>query len=1020
MRFIFYLLTCVALLAAEKPVDFAREVRPILSDKCFSCHGPDDKARMAGLRLDTKEGVLAKIVPGDSAHSSLYGRVTHEKKAMRMPPPASGLSLNDKEVAVLKRWIDSGAKWELHWAYEAPKRPEPPAVQSEKWVHNDIDRFVLARLQREGLKPSPEADRATLLRRLTLDLTGLPPAPAELDSFQRDKSPDFYETAVNRLLASSRYGERMAMQWLDLARYSDTHGYHIDSHRDMWPWRDWVIKAYNANMPYDRFTVEQLAGDLLPDATVDQKIATGFNRNHMINFEGGAIPEEYLNEYLVDRVDTTSTVWMGTTMGCSRCHDHKYDPIKQKDYYQLYAFFNTLPEKGLDGRTGNAEPILQLPTPAQQTELERLRGEIECQEETLADDVVSPLIRSWAPTASLPAEPRAGLVAHYDAEGSFADLSGNYRHGRTSAGEVNFVAGIVGRAAELKGETEIDFGAPAALNGSYSVAVWLRSSGVAEMPILVREGAFTITAGESVGLGDLKRGGYVYISFPDGKRLQTRDRIFGNNWTHLTLLHDGSSSRAFVDGKPMELLPASPGSRFANSHGFTIPVGFKGLIDDLRIYDRVVGPEEIRTLAEVEPVRAALFEQPSKRSKQQNETLRGYFLTYAAPEKFRTAFKEFTAATQRKALLDKIIPSVMVMKDSGKPRETHILGRGDYRNLGAKVQADTPGFLPLLPKDARRNRLALAEWLVHPTHPLTARVAVNRYWSMYFGNGLVKTLEDFGSQGEAPSHPELLDWLATEFVRTGWDVKAMQRLIVTSSTYRQASQSTPQLNERDPENRLLSRGPRFRLPAEMIRDSALSASGLLDAKIGGPSVFPYTPKGVWEDIAYGDVYSAQAYPSNTTKEDWYRRSMYTFWKRTAPPPALNAFDAPDREKCTGRRALTNTPLQALVLLNDPTFVEAARMLAQRMLLEGGPDPAKRIQYGFRLVTGRAPASKELAILRELAKQQTTEYDRNPQTAAKLLTVGEAPADPKLDKVVLAAWTTVASAMLNLDEAITKE
>ena len=1019
----FALLLAPVVLAAEKPIDFAREVRPILSDKCFRCHGPDEKSRMANLRLDTREGAVAKaVVPGDPAASKLFQRITHAKPALRMPPPASGLTLTDKETAALKKWIESGAKWEMHWAYEVPKRVDPPAVQTTKWARNSVDQFVLARLERDGLKPSPEADRITLLRRATYDLTGLPPTPAEVDAFLSDKSPNAYEKVLDRLFASPHYGERMAMQWLDLARYSDTHGYHIDSHRDMWPWRDWVIKAFNTNMPYDRFTIEQLAGDLLPNATVDQRVATGFNRNHMINFEGGAIPEEYLNEYVVDRVDTTTTVWLGSTFGCARCHDHKYDPIKQKDYYSLYAFFNSVPEKGLDGRAGNAEPILQLPTPQQAAELERVTAQTKIEEAKLDDKLVSPLLSEWASTklSALPKEPRIGLLAHYDMEGSFGDLSGSYRNGRILKGEVNFVSGPVGRAAELKGETKVDFGS-SALPQTFTLALWLKSGGIYAMPVISYAGAFSIWAGESMPLGNLTRGAYLYLIPEGGKPLRTSTRLYGSRWVHLALTKDSSGWKLLADGNPEELVAAtdSPVNRDLGPN-FKLPLGFTGSVDDLRLYSQLLTPAEVSTLVKDQPVRAALFEQESKRSKDQNSNLREYFLTHDAPSDLREAFARLTALKAEKLALDRAIPSTMVMKEMDKPRETHILARGDYRTPGDKVTPAVPGFLPGMPADARPNRLALAKWVVDPQNPLTSRVAVNRYWAMFFGTGLVKTVEDFGSQGEAPSHPELLDWLATEFVRTNWDAKAMQKLMLTSATYRQSSKSTPELNERDPENRLLSRGPRFRLPAEMIRDGALASSGLLDTKVGGPSVFPYSPKGLWEDIAFGDVYSAQTYPQNTSKSDYYRRSFYTFWKRTAPPPGLNTFDAPDREKCTARRPLTNTPLQALVLLNDPTFVEAARVLAQRMLLEGGADASKRIQHGFRLVTGRIPTPKELAILRELLKRETSQYDSHPDQAAKLIAIGAAQPDPKADKILLAAWTTVASAILNLDEAVTKE
>jgi hypothetical protein len=1017
----------------SKHIDFAREVRPILSDNCFACHGPDDKSRMAGLRLDTREGLTA-------VRNKLLARIAHEKPAMRMPPPASGRSLSGKDIETVRRWIDQGAEWNTHWAYTPPVRPELPAVKNPKWVRNPIDNFILARLEREALQPSPETDKITLLRRVTFDLTGLPPTPDEVAAFSKDRSPDGYEKVVDRLLASPRYGERMAMSWLDLARYSDTHGYHIDSHRDMWPWRDWLIQSFNRNMRYNEFTIEQLAGDLLPEATRDQKIASGFNRNHMINFEGGAIPEEYLNEYVVDRVEAVSTVWMGMTMGCARCHDHKYDPIKQKEFYQLYAFFNRLPEKGLDGRTGNAEPILTLPTPEQEQNVKELAAAIKTREKALDDKIVGPLQADWEKTRvdTLPPEPREGLVAHYALDGSFADISGNYRHGRVLSGDVAYGEGRVGEGATSNGEAHIDLGNTGAFerNQPFTFATWLRIGGTNPYIVFDKtsgEKGYRLSVGESIPTGDLTRGSHLsfYLGNSNNSaiRVATKQRVLGGEWIHMTLSYDGSGKAAgvslFIDGKQRDLQILQ--DNLSDSVRTSAPLDFgnrtkggpfQGSLDDLRIYSRVIGAPELEILIKDQPARALLFKQASRRSRQEKERLREYFLMHDAPADYRKLFAELTELKLQKKLLDKQIPTVMVMKDSGTPRDTHVLGRGDYRNKGEKVDAGVPSFLPPLPKDAPRDRLGLARWLVSESHPLTARVAVNRFWQMYFGHGIVKTVEDFGSQGEGPVHPELLDWLATEFVRTGWDVKAMQRLIVTSAAYRQSSKVDPALLEKDPENRLIARGPRVRLPAEMIRDAALSASGLLIEEIGGPSVYPYQPKGIWEDIAYGGTYSAQIYPESQQK-DLYRRSMYTFWKRTAPPPALGTFDAPDREKCTARRPVTNTPLQSLVLMNDPTFVEAARQLAARTLV-ASPQLSKRIAHVFRAVTGRAPTAKEAKILADLARTEVAEYRKQPDDAAKLLAVGESKTDSTMDRIELAAWTMVASAIMNLDEAITKE
>ncbi|MEO7649145.1 MAG: DUF1553 domain-containing protein, partial [Bryobacteraceae bacterium] len=1005
------LLTAGVLAAA--PVDFNRDIRPILSDNCFACHGPDSKQRMAELRLDNREGAFASrqnhpvIVPGNSSASPLFKRISTGEKGLRMPPVSTGMTLTPRQIELFRAWIDQGAKWDSHWSYAPPKRSPLPSVKLKSWTRNAIDSFVLARLEQEGLAPSPETDKPTLLRRVTYDLTGLPPAPSELDAFLADLSPSAYDKVVDRLLKSPRYGERMAMQWLDLARYSDTHGYHIDSQRDMWPWRDWVIQAFNGNMPFDKFTIEQIAGDLLPEPTREQRIATGFNRNHMINFEGGAIPEEYQTEYVVDRVETTSTVWMGMTLGCARCHDHKYDPIKQQDFYQFFAFFNTIPEKGLDGRTGNAEPLLQLPDAAQEPELIRLKREIKAREAEVAEKRIGSVQNAWEKkrVATLPDAPRQGLVAHYELDGHLADTSGGYQHARAVRGDVTFADGPFAQSGVLSGESQLDFGVQPQFDRSdaFSIAVWMKLSGQKSVAFLqkIDEGrrGIELVLDDPVPVPDLKRG--VHISFRMSNRwpenaleVQTTQRYLQNAFLHVAVTSDGSGKaagiRMFVDGVQVAVnvlhdsLSATARTATPWQSGnkqWGLP--FKGQLADLRFFNRAVSAEEIDQLALRYPIRGILSTPAVKRSKDNKDKLRDYFLTYEAPEKVRAAYADLKSLRVEKAKLDKIVPNVMVMDEMEKPRDSHILARGDYRNKGSKVEPAVPGMLPPLPPNAPNNRLGLAEWLVSPSHPLTARVAVNRYWQMYFGTGLVKTAEDFGSQGEAPSHPELLDWLATEFVRTGWDVRAMQRLIVSSAAYRQSSKVSPALLEKDPENRLLARGARFRLPAEMVRDNALAVSGLLVEKLGGPSVFPYQPKGLWEDIAYGDVYSAQSYSQGSGK-DLYRRSMYTFWKRTSPPPSLATFDAPDREKCTARRTRTNTPLQALVLLNDPTYVEAARALAQRVITEAGPDPAKRITLAYRLALARKPAPPEAQVLRDLAEQQTATYRKDKDAATKLL------------------------------------
>jgi hypothetical protein len=1021
--------------AKSDHVDFDRKIRPILSDKCFACHGPDEKQRMANLRLDEKDGGAYAdrggyrlISPGDLAHSRLVERINADKPARRMPPPGSGLSLTKDQIDLIVKWIEQGAEWKTHWAYIPPKRPDVPTVSNPSWVRNPIDAFVLVHLDQEGLKPSPEADRITLIRRVTFDLTGLPPTPAEIDAFLADKSPDAYEKVVARLLASPRYGERMAVPWLDLARYADTHGYHIDSHREMWHWRDWVIDAFNRDMPYDRFTVEQLAGDLLPDSTVSQKVATGFNRNHMINFEGGAIPEEYQNEYVVDRVEATATTWLGLTMGCARCHDHKYDPISQKEFYQFYAFFNTVPEEGLDGRRGNAKPFLQLAGPEQKKRLEWLEGQIKAHDEKLSDDAVLPAQTEWEAryAAQLPETPRDGLLAWYELDGNLSDITGHYRRGRILKGDPSYDDGIIGNSAGFDGQTQVTFGKfDIGKSKPFSIAMWVAVGGQWRNPLLIGPG-FGIYLDDYV-LSDIQQWSpRVFVRFGD-QTISADERLIEGDWYHLALTYDGSVLKLYLNGQEVAGRAPVPSPEFKKvPDDSVLEIGntafgprYRGRMDDLRVYSRALSPEEARILGVDEPLRAAFSKPGPSRSKDEGTRVRAFYLENAAAPELRHEWDELRTLKAEQKALNSVVATTMVMEEMEKPRETAILARGDYRNRGEKVSPSVPSVLPPLPKDAPPNRLTLAEWLVNPNHPLTSRVAVNRFWQMYFGTGIVKTAQDFGSQGDPPSHPELLDWLATEFIGRGWDVKAMQRLIVTSATYRQSSQAPTELIEKDPENRLLARGPRFRLPAEMVRDNALYVSGLLKERVGGPSVSPYQPPGLWEEVSFGDGFSAQTFVQSHG-DDLYRRSMYTFWKRTSPPPSLITFDAPDREKCVARRSVTNTPLQALVLLNDPTYLEAARSLAERVLKEAPRDPARRVDLAFRLATARTPTKDESGLLRTLAAKEVADYKAHPDQARELLAIGESKPDPKLSTYELAAWTTVASTILNLDETVTKE
>ena len=750
-----------------EPLNFGSDVRPILSDACFHCHGADAAQRKANLRLDRHENVVADrsgipvIKPGDFRHSELYRRITSEDPDERMPPAGSVRTLTSEETDIIRRWIQQGAVWKEHWSFVAPRRPVVPQVSNEKWPIYDLDRFVLAKLDRRGMEPSAAADRTQLLRRVTLDLTGLPPTISEIDSYLADNTENAYERVVDRLFRSDRYGEHMAALWLDLARYADTDGYQDDEPRTMWRWREWLIDALNDGLPFDQFTIEQLAGDLLPDTTSEQRLATGFLRNNRVNGEGGSIAEEFRVEYIIDRIETVSSTWMGLTTGCARCHDHKYDPITQKEFYQFFAFFNQIPEPGTYRRS--AKPTIKVPGRQVRWQVDKIDREL-------------------------------------------ADLD------------------------------------------------------------------------------------------PESDR---RERL-----------------------------------------------------------------------------------------------------------------------TETKTKLLGSVPETMVMEDT-ESRDTFVLRRGQYNQPGPKVHAAVPAVLPPMPDDVPRNRLTLAKWLVDPGHPLTARVAVNRIWQLHFGTGIVRTSEDFGVQGELPSHPDLLDWLATEFVSLGWDVKRLQRMIVTSATYRQLSSCTLVVRDADPDNHFLARGPSMRLTAEVIRDQALFVSGLLVERIGGPSVKPYQPAKIWLEIAGVSTSAYEDGYVRSTGEDLYRRSIYTFWRRAIPPPGMQIFDAPDREVCAVRRDRTNTPLQALALMNDVTYVEAARELGSRMIREGGSSAADRTAFGFRLVTARRPGERELDVLIRSLDHHLRTYRQHNELAAALISVGDSVPDPELDVAELAAYTALAGTLLNLDETINK-
>ncbi len=1001
--FLVALLAVPACTAADS-VEFNRDIRPILSDHCYTCHGPDQANRKTKLRFDTEDGAKQDlggrfaIVPGDPAKSEMLSRISAGNSPRRMPPAYASPALSDHDIDLIRRWITQGAKWEKHWSLIPPRRPDSPQVSNPAWVRNPIDAFVLARLDREGLKPSPEADKATLIRRVTFDLTGLPPTPAEIDAFLADNSPTAYEKVVDRLLASPRYGEKMAYRWLDLARYADTNGYQTDGERFMWRWRDWVINAFNRNMPFNEFTIEQLAGDMLPNATLDQRIASGFNRNHRGNGEGGIVPAEYAVEYVVDRVDTTSTVWMGLTVGCARCHDHKYDPIKQKDFYSLYAYFDNIPERGNAEKYGNSPPVIKAPTTDQQTKLSALDSEIKKAEQTF----------SAAQRKSVRDEQK--WEKHIDAAAQWfppRQLAASDSPGRTAQFDGKFFI-TVGDKAE--------FG----FLDKFTVSAWVNAS--APNGAIVGRGK---DLPEATGYNLLLSNGHVQFDLvqrwlDDGLRVETEESLPLNTWHHVAATYDGSrladGVKIYIDGAAQKLkinLDAM-NQDFRTKEPLRIGSGagpdnrFHGAIDEVRLYKTDLPPATIAVLATPEPLRDLAAIRPAKRTPAQRDKLHLAWLDSYSPEPVRSSWAALQQAHEDRDKFYDSIQTVMVMQELPGQRETHLLIRGSYDRPGPKVERAVPAILPPLPAGAPNNRLGLAQWIVDPGNPLTARVTVNRYWQSYFGTGIVKTVEDFGSQGEWPSHPELLDWLATEFIRTGWNIKAMQKTIVMSATYRQSSAASAELVARDPENRLLARGPRFRLSAQEVRDQALAVSGLLVEKIGGPSVKPYQPAGLWKELSGGADYQQDHGPAE------YRRSLYTFWKRAAPPPMMMNFDSSGREMCMARETRTNTPLQALDLMNDRTFVEASRVLAARMMREGG------IPYGFRLVTGRKPSEKELAVLMRGYDYYRTRFEADPAAALKLVSEGDAPRDPSLDVPQLAAYTNIASLMLNLDEAVTKQ
>ena len=1033
--------TALAAGAAETTVDFNRDVRPILSDRCFACHGPDAEDRQAGLRLDLRaaataalESGVTAVVPGDPAASALAERITSTDPDLVMPPPHIGKPITPAEAEILRRWIAAGAEYQGHWAFERIERPAVPAVPDTGWAKTPIDRFILARLAAEGLAPNAEAERVTLARRLALDLTGLPPDPAAVDAFLADTAPDAYEKYVDTLLASPHYGERMAIEWLDAARYADSHGYQTDSSRSNWPWRDWLIRASNDNLPFDQFTIQQLAGDMLPDASRDQVVATGFNRNHRINGEGGIIAEEWRVETVIDRVETTGQTWLGLTVGCSRCHDHKYDPLTQREFYALFALFNNVPENGTimgssNRSGGNSDPLFEIPSPEQDVELARLTQVVADAEAAVASEVagIDALVAAWEKSLG------GAVAAAGKAWEPFEPLE------LRSAGGASF------RRSE-DGSWVVEGTNPPRDTYEFESLLPGQSFGGLLIEVIpdaaLADGGFGRAGNGNIVVSKLE----VEIEPAEGgdpvpvKLARAEADYEQQNWPAAAVLTGQKGKGWAIDGND----PAKRQPR----HLAVFPAAVVNVTENSRLVVRIrqeafdghaIGRFRL-SVTGVDPalmgaggpnmppaVTTALAVGADKRSKDQQQTLRKFYREKVdGPIKRAEAARE--AAKKSLAEFRQTLPTAMVMKE-GSPREAFLLLRGEYDKRGEKVPPGLPAFLPPLPEGTQADRLALARWIVSRDNPLTARVWVNRAWERFFGTGLCKTSENLGSQAEYPSHPELLDWMAAEFMEGTslppiggqpagpWNMKAFTKLLVTSAVYRQAATVTPDKLAKDPGNRLLARAPRIRLPGEIVRDQALAAAGLIVPTIGGPSVRPWMPDGVWDETSkYGDL---RGYKPDTGAGR-YRRSMYTVWKRTAAPPTMLLFDAPNRETCQVKRSRTNTPLQALALLNETTFVEAAQGLAKRMLAEGGGSPAERLARGFRLAIGRVPTAAELATLVAGFEADRAAFAADAAAAEKFAGFGLVKPPEGMAAQEFAAYALTANVIINLDEFVMRE
>lgn len=1017
-----------SLVARGEAIDFNRDIRPILSDKCFFCHGPDSKHRKADLRLDTFEGAIEDhdgvraIDPDHPANSELLFRIETDDEDELMPPPDSNKTLTAEEIALLKQWVAAGAPWAEHWSFVPPSEPGLPEVSEPEWARTPVDRFILRRLDERGMKPAGEASRRELIRRVSLDLTGMPPTPDEVAAFLADDRPDAWESLVDRLLASPRFGEHMARYWLDAVRYGDTHGLHLDNYREIWPYRDWVVGAFNANKPFDEFVTEQLAGDLLPDASAEQLVATGFLRTHVTTSEGGSIAEEVYVRNVKERVDNFGTVFLGLTANCASCHDHKYDPLAQSEYYSLFAYFNSLDANPLDGNKKDHEPVIRVPMPGQEEEIAELRRRIDETREEIRQEVAAVDYRE-PETPAPPALPEPEEFVWIDEDTPEGATRGTAWNFVKAPGHPVF-SGEQSHTQTAEGLQQHFF------------------TGAAK-PLVIHEGDRLFA--------------HVFIdpkTPPKEIMLQWNETVPGNaggNWNHRAYWgenvidwgQDGTPSRRRIGDLPaagewvrLEVAAAdvglAPGAR-VNGWAFTQFDGtvhwdrsgivsnvaqdptfdsFREWIQFQRGLEQPTVPDEI----------AAILRKPTgELSEDERRAARDHFIEHAwsgGRERFASLHARIDELGQRITQAESQFATTLVWKERPEPKDSFLLDRGEYDRPQDKVERIVPAFLPPMPEGAPNDRLGLARWLLAEEHPLFARVAVNRFWQQLFGTGIVKTAGDFGQQGEPPSHPELLDWLAVRFRADGWDVKALMRELVLSSTYRQSSSIDPAKLTADPENRLLARGPRFRLDAETLRDQALAVSGLLVEKLGGPSVKPPQPDGLWFAVAYTSSNTAR-FKADEGPDKVHRRSLYTFWKRTAPPPQMNIFDAPSREATCVRRERTNTPLQALLLLNDPQYFEAARALGLRALREGGATPEERIAHVFELATCRPPTADEVGIIHAAYLDHAREFAGDPERAKRVIQVGATPPPDDLDPAELATWTLIGNLILNLDEVVTK-